>query len=138
MSIPSKSRPLSKNSVILDLYDDIFDFFKNLFPDEIVSHTLTFLAPMKALTRNIQENSRNSQDLWKNMKTVTLLQQLQRDMYERFEEYFGSDYIDEMILKTELDKLSERLTVVYTDMMNDLNHKAHARLSNLLFELTSL
>jgi len=92
--------------------------------------TLNFLLPIKTLTRFIEENSRNSPDLWKNMNTVTLLQQLQRDMYTRFEEYFGNDYTHEMRLKDELDKLSERLTVVYTDIVNEINHKAQSRLSH--------
>lgn len=64
------------------------------------------------------------------MKTVTMLQQLQRDMYEQFKEYFGHDYTHEMQLKHKLDKLSDRLTVVYTKMMNEINQKAQSPHSN--------
>jgi len=130
MSVPSKSRPLRKNAEILDLYDDIFNFFQNLLPDAFAMDFPHFLVPMKLLTQFINENNRESSDLWTNMKTVTMLQQLQRDMYEQFKEYFGHDYIHEMQLKHKLDKLSDRLTVVYTKMMNKINQKAQSLHSN--------
>jgi len=126
MSVSSKSRPLRKNAEILDLYDDIFNFFQNLLPDVFAMDFPHFLVPMKLLTQFINENNRESPDLWTNMKTVTMLQQLQRDMYEQFKEYFGHDYIHEMQLKHQLDKLSDRLTVVYTKMMNEINQKAQS------------
>jgi len=129
--------PLRKNGVILDLKDDICDFFRLLFPDDFISCCPDFLKPIKNLSLNIEENSRNSPDIWKNMKTVALLQKLQKDMYEYFEKYLGDDYIQDVKCQKQLDVLSARLTVVYTDMMNDLNHKAHSRLSNLLFQLIS-
>jgi hypothetical protein len=131
MSVTSKSRPFRKNSVILDLFDDISDFFYYWWGGDDSSENLQFLRPMRTLKQYIEQNSRNSRDLWTNMETVTLMRTLQKKMWVLFDNLFGDeDPKHHMLLKEALDDLSERLTVVYTDMMNDLNHKAQSRLSH--------
>ena len=133
MSVTSKSRPPRKNSVILDLFDDICDFFYEWWGDHDSSdENLEFLRPMRTLKEYIEQNSRNSRDLWTNMETVTLLKRLQENMWVFFNRVFGDeDPKHHMHLKKALHELSERLTVVYTDMMNDLNDKPQSRLPHL-------
>ncbi len=61
------------------------------------------------------------------METVALLQKLQRDMHEYFDSYIGSDARQQVQHETELVALSNRLTVVYVAMLNDINDLAHTR-----------
>ncbi len=108
-----RRRQPRQNSVILDVLDDIQDFW---------------LGNLKILKRGVEENSRTDVNGWRTMETVAVLQRMQKDLGEEFErcvkvrdEWRGGGGVDEHYAKmmvssdkdrVEYQELDDRLTVL--------------------------